>query len=169
LAVIERTSVPEVGETLELEDKRTVEVVEVVHTPLIREWDGVLIVREKAAKVRVLIVEDDEGVQEYLRNTLSGAGYESEIARDGDEAMAMMRSAPAGLVIVDLFMPRKGGFQTITALRQEWPNAKVLAISGGGHYAGGDALLVASRVGAHGTLAKPFTPDQLLAQVNRLV
>jgi Response regulator containing CheY-like receiver, AAA-type ATPase, and DNA-binding domains len=120
-------------------------------------------------KTRILIVEDDEGVQEYVRNTLTGAGYESEIARDGEEAIAVMNKSPFGLVILDLFMPKLGGFQTIARLKQECPTAKVLAISGGGHYPIGDALLVAKRIGAHGTLQKPFTPQQLLAEVTRLV
>ena len=120
-------------------------------------------------KSRILIVDDDEGIQQYLGEVLAAAGYHTDIAQDGDEAIAFVGTCPVPLVILDLFMPKRGGFQAITAIRQRCPAAKVLAISGGGQFPLGDALLVAARIGAHGTLKKPFTPAQLLAEVERLL
>ena len=116
----------------------------------------------------ILIVDDDAGICQFLETVLTKAGYKTTVATDGNQAVAAVRHEPFDVIILDLFMPGKAGFQTISVLRLQ-SRAKVIAISGGGRFPAGDSLLIASRLRAHATLAKPFTPSQLLDVVRHLL
>ena len=59
------------------------------------------------------------------------AGDEVQIAADGEEGVHLFRTAPADLVITDLFMPNLEGLDVIKELRRDFPEAKIIAISGG--------------------------------------
>ena len=117
---------------------------------------------------RVLVVEDSVELRDYLCDVLQGAGFEVVRAADGYEAMNELRENPCSLVILDLFMPGKDGFETLTELRTLSPRPKVLAVSGGGRFSAPDTLLVASRLGADKALAKPFTPSEFLGAISEL-
>ena len=118
---------------------------------------------------RVLVVEDSPELRGYLVTLLQGAGFEVFEAADGLEAMNTLQQNPCGLVILDLFMPRKDGFETLPQLRALSPRPMILAVSGGGRFSAPDTLLVASRLGADTALAKPFTPAELLGAVRQLL
>jgi len=66
-------------------------------------------------------------------------------------------------------MPETEGIETIRTVLRHNPDAKVIAISGGGRIGDTDFLQIARRVGACETLAKPFDPDELVQTANRLV
>ena len=117
----------------------------------------------------MLIVDDDKGVREYVTQVLVRAGYDVQSVHDGEEATLFLKKCPVPVVVLDLFMPKMGGFQTLTFLRQNYPGTKIIAISGDGNFPSGDALVVAARIGAHKTLLKPFTPSQLLDEVHALL
>jgi DNA-binding NarL/FixJ family response regulator len=79
------------------------------------------------------------------------------------------RRRPPDLMILDLIMPRKEGIETIRELKHEMPQVKIIAISGGGHGQPESYLSLAQRLGAEGTLAKPFLPMQLVQMVNEVL
>jgi CheY-like chemotaxis protein len=118
---------------------------------------------------RILVVDDDEAVLATMKKTLVRAGYVVETASNGDDGLKRYRAAPSDLVITDLYMPEKEGIETIQDLRADFPEALILAISGGGLAGTGGPLMDAELFGANATLAKPFTPDELVRTVARLL
>lgn len=114
----------------------------------------------------ILVVDDDEQIRRLIRETLEEAGYRVTEARNGREAIPQYRLAPADLVIMDILMPGQDGLVTIATLRQEFPNLKVIAITGGTDRIGIlNFLDVAKMFGACRTLQKPFEMKTLLDTV----
>jgi DNA-binding response OmpR family regulator len=114
---------------------------------------------------RVLIIDDDEQLRALLHEILERAGFAVIEAVNGVEGLKLFRSAPADLVITDLIMPDKEGVETILELRREFPEARVIAISGGGRNSSTNYLPIAARLGARRTLAKPFSRQEILEAV----
>jgi DNA-binding NtrC family response regulator len=117
---------------------------------------------EETPKKRILVVDDDAGVRDVLKSMLEMAGYSVSVAENGKEAMRALRVEGADLILTDLVMPEQEGIETIKALRQEYPDLKVIAMSGA---FGGDYLRIAAYLGAHGTLPKPIQMEALLKLV----
>ncbi len=117
---------------------------------------------------RILVIDDDREILSILQDLLEEAGHEVLVAEDGGRGLALQREHPADLLITDIFMPHKDGFQTITELRVEFPGVKVIAMSGGSDLQA-DFLRVAEKLGAVVTVAKPFDCDSLVATVSDLV
>ena len=119
--------------------------------------------------IRILVIDDEPAVRDMMRQTLERAGYEVDDAGDGRQGMVQLRQQPVDLVITDILMPEQEGIETIRMLRKEFPQVKILAISGGGKKGQLDVLPVAQAFGAHCTLAKPFERKDLLDAVSALV
>ena len=114
----------------------------------------------------ILVVDDEEQIRQLIRATLEQAGYHVTEAHDGKEALQQYRLDPADLVIMDILMPDQDGLETTTTLRREFPNVKVIAITGGSDMIGIlNFLDVAKMLGAHSTLQKPFEMKTLLDTV----
>ena len=109
--------------------------------------------------MRVLVIEDNADLRDYLRLALRGEGYDVLTARNGKEALGMIDGQGLDAVVTDLFMPEMDGIETISALRRKLPAVKVVAISG---RPGVDYLTVARELGVTHTLRKPFEFDELL-------
>jgi CheY-like chemotaxis protein len=113
---------------------------------------------------RILIVDDSASIRKLLAVVLRDAGHDTLCAADGEEALTTYRHEKPALVIVDIFMPKLDGIETITALRQEVPPPKIIAISAGGsvgrlevpHGRLYDALVDARLAGVDLALSKPF-------------
>jgi CheY-like chemotaxis protein len=110
---------------------------------------------------KVLVVDDNADLRDSLRMLLVQLGYDSEGARDGQQAMEIQRSRPADILITDIFMPGRDGIETIETFRREWPRIRIVAMSGGGSVATRDYLRVASDIGADAVLRKPFSLEHL--------
>jgi len=107
----------------------------------------------------ILFVDDDEALRTYACEALTEAGYRAIQAGGGREAFAVVRSQHVDLVITDLLMPEKDGFETILCLRKNFPGLQIAAVSGGD-----PALLsMAKRLGACSLLFKPFSANDLVA------
>ena len=116
------------------------------------------------------MIDDDEDVRACIRNILEHSGYSVLEAENGKVGIDICRHNPVDLVIVDLFMPEKEGIETIIELRKEYADLKILAISGGIPGYGPDHFLhIAQKLGADGTLDKPFNMQQLLGKVENLL
>ena len=120
------------------------------------------------SKTRVLIVDDDPGVRNFLQMLLEVEGYEVFSAMDGIEALEVQREHPAAVVVIDIFMPHAEGIETIVKLREEFPQAGIIVMSGGGARSGVDYLAVARELGAARTLKKPFSPQELIDAVREI-
>ena len=116
--------------------------------------------------VRILVIDDDDEFRSMLCTALAQAGYMVEEARNGQEGSQRQRMEPVDLVITDILMPEREGLETIQALRQEFPEIKIIAMSGG--VGPLNFLPLARKFGALRTLQKPFTLQQLY-EVMRVV
>lgn len=111
---------------------------------------------------RILLVDDEAIVRNILRAYLRSGGHTLVEAADGEDALAIHRREPADLIITDNHMPRMGGMELAQIVRRDWPDTKIIAISG----LGIDAEL---RQHVDGALAKPFSRDVLLAEIRRVL
>ena len=104
---------------------------------------------------RILVIDDDAHIRALLRTALEHTGYEVAEAPNGAVGMQHYRTQPTDLVITDLCMPEMNGFDVIIDLRRDFPDARIMAMSGG---AGGtrDLLPVAAVLGAVQIIQKPF-------------
>jgi CheY-like chemotaxis protein len=115
---------------------------------------------------KILVVDDDKALLGTIGRILRSRGYEVQLASDGLEGLRLFRSHTPELVITDIFMPVKEGLDTILLLRTWSPELKIIAITGGGKVGKQDAFAAAADLGAWTVLAKPFTPEELLASVS---
>lgn len=118
---------------------------------------------------RILIIEDDEVVREYLESVLSRAGYQCLSANNGRTGVELFNSNPTDLVITDIIMPEKDGIETIMDLRRKNSQLKVIAISGGGRAEPENYLHSAKLLGANRTMKKPFTNEEMLEAIRELL
>jgi DNA-binding response OmpR family regulator len=110
--------------------------------------------------MRVLVIEDNAELREYLRLALEMQDYQVLTAEHGRAALAYLDGHPVDAVITDLFMPEMDGIETVAALRKKFPEIRVVAMSG---RPGVDYLAVARELGVKHTLRKPFEITELLA------
>ncbi len=118
---------------------------------------------------RILIIEDDASVRKLLVTFLGRAGYVVEEATDGREGIHKNTNTPADLIITDLIMPGKEGLETIVELRSEFPELKIIAISGGIASSDENYLNAAELCGASKVFSKPFDNKKLLEAVEVLL
>ena len=115
----------------------------------------------------VLVIDDDPVVCAVIERVLEGDGFSVTSAGDAQTGISRFTEMNPDLVIVDILMPGKEGMATILELREAKPDARILAITGGGNFAAGDVLRIAELLGADNSLKKPFAPSDLIATVER--
>lgn len=113
------------------------------------------------------MIDDDAAVRMTVHTILTGLGYSVICAENGEEGMQLFRSLRPDLVITDIIMPKREGIETIIAIRREQPEAKIIAMSGGGRINCADLLSMARGLGADHSITKPFDVDGLAAVVNQ--
>lgn len=118
---------------------------------------------------RILLIDDDDGVRDILRLMLTHLGHTIIDARDGEEGLDLYHPAAHDLVITDLVMPGKGGLEVVKQLREQQPDLKIIAMSGGGRPGTGASLRAAREAGASAVLAKPFTLTELADLIRDLL
>lgn len=112
---------------------------------------------------RILIVDDEETDLLLMQSILARAGYQTEVAVTGEDALRQYLTESVDVVVTDLQMPDVHGFELITILREFEDPPAVIAVSGTGPF----QLHMAEALGAKWTLTKPVTPDLLLDAVAR--
>lgn len=118
----------------------------------------------------VLIIDDEWKVRAFIREVLAGAGFDVVEAGNGREGLERYEKQPTDLVITDLFMGQDHGLEMILRLIQQFPKAKVIAISGGGEYEDPNYFLkIARGVGAKEVLPKPVGVEALLQAVQKVL
>jgi CheY-like chemotaxis protein len=118
---------------------------------------------------RILVVDDNQDMCSFMQAALEGAGYEVQTAAEGAQAFARQRERPADLLITDIYMPGQEGIETIARFRAEFPPTRIIAMSGGGGTGKHDFLSAAALIGVDATLRKPFTAQELLELVRRVL
>lgn len=120
---------------------------------------------------RILLVDDDPMIRTTLPLALGEQGHEEAVAAvDGRQALRLLRQGRIDLVLTDVLMPDVDGLEVVRAVREEFPGTPVVAMSGGSsRLPGGDALRLASCLGAQAVLAKPFTEQQLRETIGKVL
>jgi len=113
----------------------------------------------------ILIIDDEPQIRSMIRLILEREGYAVMEASDGIEGLRLFREKPADLVITDLIMPNKDGIGMIIEIKKEFPNVKIVAMSGGGLNRPEGYLRGAQKLGAACTLSKPINRQELLRAV----
>jgi CheY-like chemotaxis protein len=117
---------------------------------------------------RVLLVDDNLDMRHMLKEALEIEGYAVQEAANGLEALELQRRRPFRILITDIFMPDADGFETIDNFRKEFPDTKIVVISGDARVSRRDYLETARLIGAHATLLKPFEPSALIRTLRAL-
>jgi DNA-binding response OmpR family regulator len=106
---------------------------------------------------RILVIDDDEMLRHFVVALLEGRNHRVQSTNNGKDGIRLASEIEFDLVITDIVMPGTEGLETIQRIRHVKPDLKILAMSGGGRNKG-DYLHYAARLGADGTVAKPFDP-----------
>ena len=112
----------------------------------------------------ILIVEDDDDLRDALADTLKLSRYTVLTAQDGAEAVEVLKSQSAGLVITDVQMPNMTGLTLLHEIKSRWPQIPVLLMTAYGEIS---QAVEAMREGACDYLSKPFEVEELLSRVAR--
>ncbi len=117
----------------------------------------------------ILIIDDEGDFRELVKEVLEKVGYDVFEAGDGDEGIRQFKERPIDIVLTDLYMPGKGGPETILEIRKIRPDTKIIALSGGGALSLESSLSIAKFRGADHALAKPVSLDKLVSLVGELI
>jgi len=115
---------------------------------------------------KVLVVDDEPDIRELVRDILTDAGYDVQVAGGGAEAIDLARAFPFDLVLTDLGMPDVGGWEVAEECRRLQPEIRLMLFTGWG--ASLDPEEVAAR-GIDRTMAKPFKMHELLRLVGEIM
>lgn len=115
---------------------------------------------------RILLIEDEPGLQLTLRDLLMSEGYEVSIASDGERGLLLAAGGDFDLILLDVMLPKKSGFEVCGALREQGIDTPTLILTARAQVADRVAGL---KLGADDYLPKPFDPAELLARVEALL
>jgi DNA-binding response OmpR family regulator len=116
---------------------------------------------------RVLIVDDEPNIVTSLEFLMKRNGYETLVARDGDEALAAVETFHPDLVLLDVMLPRRDGFEVCQRLRADgWTELKIVMLTAKGREA---EIAKGMDVGADSYVTKPFSTRELVDHVARVL
>ena len=127
---------------------------------------------------RILVIDDELFVLEAIERVLGSTAVAVIGASNADAGLTAMRESPVDLVIVDVILPGMDGVEAIKIMRRDFPDVRIIAMSGGGNFGlnsylpeaiSTNAYLAACKAaGANGTLAKPFETAELRALIHQV-
>jgi DNA-binding response OmpR family regulator len=116
---------------------------------------------------KVLIVDDEPNIVLSLEFLMKQQGYETRVAGDGDEALAEVERFRPDLVLLDVMLPRRDGFEVCQRLRADgWSELKILMLTAKGRDVEIEKGLA---LGADGYVTKPFSTAELVARVAEML
>ena len=118
------------------------------------------------ARGRILIVDDEPGARDLLRDMLEDDGYQTVTAGDGEEAVEVYKAAEPDAVLLDVNMPRMDGLAALGQIRRFDPGARVAMLSGMSKQT---TVKEAARAGARDFVVKPFDTDRVLGCIEELL
>ncbi|MBI2196606.1 response regulator transcription factor [Candidatus Daviesbacteria bacterium] len=110
----------------------------------------------------ILVVEDDTGLQRYLKELLTENNYSVKIASDGIAALNSISKLPPNLVVLDLGLPNMSGEAVCTEIRKKYPELTVIILTAKDEVS---EIVYGLNLGADDYMTKPFQADELLARI----
>jgi len=115
---------------------------------------------------RILIVEDEPGIAFALENDLQTEGYQTVLVTDGVEAVRRARSEPFDLILLDVMLPNKDGFEVCRELRRGGLSTPIILLTAKTHET---EKIVGLDLGADDYVTKPFSPRELRARIRAML
>jgi DNA-binding NtrC family response regulator len=116
--------------------------------------------------VTILVVDDNEAHRELMRAALAGEDFTVVTAANGAEALEFVHANPVTLVLTDQQMPHMSGLELLHTLREPRPHLPVIMVTG---YGTVESAVDAMKAGAADFIQKPFSPEELLLVVRRVL
>jgi DNA-binding NtrC family response regulator len=118
------------------------------------------------ASYNILVIDDDAFMRDACHQTLSKHGHSVSLAKSGHEGLALLQKWSFDLILLDLKMPGEDGLSVLAKIKELDSEAIVIMITGFGSI---EAAVQAIKLGAFDFIAKPFTPEELLKLVDRVL
>lgn len=115
---------------------------------------------------RILIVDDEESLRMSLKFKLKSAGFDVDVAVDGEEALDRLKSKQVDVVLLDINMPRMSGIEALTRIRQDFPQTEAIMLTG---FADFSTAIECLKMGARDYLVKPVDTTELVTRVRSLI
>lgn len=117
---------------------------------------------------RVLVVDDEDSITLSLRHLMKREGYTVAVARDGEEALAAIAEACPDLVLLDIMIPKRDGYDVCQTIRAnpDWASIKIVMVSAKGRDIEVEKGLA---LGADAYVTKPFSTRELASMVRELI
>ncbi len=115
---------------------------------------------------KVMITDDSLFIRNKLAKTLGERGYETALAKDGEQAVRVYREARPDAVLMDITMPGKSGLDALNEIIELDPHARVIMLTALDQKSVAATALVA---GAKDFMAKPVRPEQLMAALEKVL
>ena len=119
-------------------------------------------------KQKILIVDDDSAIVAAVQFLLEQHGYQTKVAWSGEEALAAIEKESPDLILLDIMLPAKDGFEVCQRVREndDWKGIRILFVTALGYDATAAKGLA---LGADGFIAKPFANADLVAKIKGLL
>ena len=114
----------------------------------------------------ILIVDDEDIVLASCRKVLEAGGFEVMLASSAEEALVVMESRLPIALLMDIKMPERDGIYLMGQIREKWREIPVIVMTG---YPTTETITEAAKMGAATLISKPFTPDELVETVRRVL
>lgn len=115
---------------------------------------------------KILIADDEPNIVISLEYLMKREGFEVSVARDGAEALQLLREHKPDLILLDAMMPKQTGFDVLQAIRAEQPKLKIVMLTAKGR----DTDIEKGRaLGADDYVVKPFSTRELVDRVRQLL
>ncbi|MDR3160806.1 MAG: sigma-54 dependent transcriptional regulator [Spirochaetaceae bacterium] len=116
--------------------------------------------------MKILIIDDEPGIRKALASILEDEDYTVFTAEDALLGMEILVSNPVNLIFLDVLLPKMGGIEALERIRERWPEAEVVMISG---HANVDMAVRAVKLGAFDFLEKPLSLDRVLTLCRNVI
>ena len=117
---------------------------------------------------RILVVDDEPGIRLYLKRLLGADGFAVQTAADGDEALASLEAAPPDLVLLDVMVGGRDGYEICETIKRD-PGTRAIKVCMLSAKSRAIEIEKGMAMGADAYLTKPFSMDELRATVRDLL
>jgi DNA-binding response OmpR family regulator len=126
------------------------------------------VARPKNKAATVLVVDDEPNIVLSLKFLMDQAGFDVRVARDGEEALRAIEEQPPDLVLLDVMMPKKDGYDVCQTVRQNpaWENVRIIMLTAKGREVEREKGIA---LGADDYITKPFSTREVVERVRQVL
>lgn len=117
-------------------------------------------------KIKILIVEDEDSIREFIGLNLKMSGFDTIEASSGEEALSIYKECKADVILLDILLPGIDGFQVCQKIREDSPKAAIIMLTARGQDMD---KIMGLEMGADDYIIKPFNPLELIARIRALL